>query len=1162
MYLKTIDIYGFKSFANKVKLPLKPGITCIVGPNGCGKSNVADSLKWCIGEMSWKSLRTPSMMDVIFAGTTRRQSLNMAEVSLTFDNESRKLALDFSEVTVTRKIYRSEESEYFINKVQCRLRDIRELFLDTGVGTDGYAIIDQGEVEYVLNATPEERRELFEEAAGVSKYKAKREEALRRLEKVDADLARLADSMVLIDEQIKKLDTEAKRARTRQKYKEELTEAEIAMLAGDLAGFAARACVCEATLAPVNRELSETASAVAALNGEIAAFNLNLTQKQEEARVLGEAVSAVKFEKARLEGAVVNNGRLSEEIFKQTSTLESSEKLNEETIAGVTPRLEEVTNTLANSEASLSSLANDYEKGLAELKKIEEETNAVDASADALERDITAAYQSEVDISGDIAKTGSDTGHYKDNILGLKKESEGLELKRTGLQARLAGLRAGLGAGKNAIETGKADLGKVQAAGNGFAAKLSEIEKRLFDLNADKTGVRSRLDAILSQGEKDSYWVGINNVLNSGIAGIRGTLRHLVTVKKEDRLAVEEAFGRFLDAVVCDTFERAQEAIAYLKHLGKGRCRFIILDRVGAAPSGSWEIPNAVKILEKITCPPEYEALVANLLAGIYSVGGSVTGPFWLSGGVEEVTSNEPYWEEESELKEKIRLLETEEAGLGVEKAENTAGFENSTAEAAAAQEKINALNIEFHRAEVENKNAEDEAGVNAGNIYFTASETAKSEAMLAAAVELLAALNLRYCEARKVCEDKRAELSALSGRKDALHAAYSKNKEEIGARKANLENHRKNLELLRLEINRLERQLSALTAGRERAAAAKTELAERAARCAAETENAKKRLLEVMNELAEKEIIEKQLAEEINALKTDFDRLNTNLKDSKEIQGECEKKKHEIELQINTLKTRIDDLTRRLTEEWNLTVEEAAAKYGAAEVDAERVKFLRKRLENLGAVNMTAPEEHDALVNKYNFMNSQVEDLNKAKSDLRSAIAKINDATRENFRLTYDKVKVHFKQIYGLLFNGGEADLILTVPENILETGVEILAHPPGKKLMSISQLSGGEKALTALALLFSFFCVNPSPFCVMDEADTALDEANIERFVRLLREFSGTTQFIVITHNKRTMEAADVLYGVTMEEPGVSKLISVDLRKASELAAVAGKVKAELNA
>ncbi|OGS66727.1 MAG: hypothetical protein A3J79_02565 [Elusimicrobia bacterium RIFOXYB2_FULL_62_6] len=451
---------------------------------------------------------------------------------------------------------------------------------------------------------------------------------------------------------------------------------------------------------------------------------------------------------------------------------------------------------------------------------------------------------------------------------------------------------------------------------------------------------------------------------------------------------------------------------------------------------------------------------------------------------------------------------------------------------------------------------------MNAGNLNFTASETAKTEATLAAAEGLLSELNGRIDEARRACEAKRAEMAALSGKKDSLHEARSKHKEELGGRKANLENHRKNLELSRGELGRLEEQLAGQAAERERAVAEKAEQAARLARYAAETEEAKKRLLEVMNELAEKEVIGKGMEEEVNALLADLGRLNTNLRDSKDIQTECEKKKIEIDLQLNTLKTRADDVTRRLAEEWNATAEEAAAKYGAIEVDGERVKFLKKRIENMGAVNMTAPEEYDALVNKFNFMNSQVADLNKAKGDLRSAISKINDTTMENFKLTYDKVKVHFKQIYGLLFNGGEADLILTMPDNILETGVEILAHPPGKKLVSISQLSGGEKALTALALLFSFFCVNPSPFCVMDEADAPLDEANVERFVRLLREFCGTTQFIVITHNKRTMEAADVLYGVTMEELGVSKLISVDLKRASALADSGGKSKAELNA
>jgi len=1164
MYLKAIEIYGFKSFANKVKLPLKPGITCIVGPNGCGKSNVVDSLKWCIGEMSWKSLRLPSMMDVVFAGTAKRTQLNMAEVAMTFDNESRKLPLDFSEVTVTRKIYRSEESEYFINKVQCRLKDIREMFMDTGIGTDGYAIIDQGEVEYVLSASPEERRELFEEAAGVSKYKAKREEALRRLEKVDADLARLADASTLIDEQIKKLDAEAKRARTRQKYKEELTAAEVSMMVREISGFNGEIEKENAALAPVVKELSETASAITALEGELAAMNLTLAQKQEEERVLNESIAAIKFDKVRLEGTIVNNGKLSEEVSSRIRTLEDSSARNEEAISAAAPRIEEARTALANNEAGLAGLKNDYESGLAGLAKIDQEMNAVDEASAAGEREITSAYQNEMDISGEIASTGSSIGHYKENILGLKKEIEGLSARRAEIETRLAALKARVAEGESTLNSESASLSETLKARDLAAARLGEIDKRLSELNAEKNGARGRLDAILAQGEKDSYWVGINSVLNSGVAGIRGTLRHLLTVKKEDRLAVDEALGRFMDAVVCDNAERAQDAIAYLKHLGKGRCRFILLDRIGplSAENAAWTVPNAVRIREKITCAPEYEGALNNLLNGVYASEGSVLGSFWVSGGVETVTSNEPYWEEEGDLKEKIRLFEEEESRLGVERTEVSAALDSASSRASGLEERINALTLDLHGARMETENAESEGRINSDNMSFTSVELAKAESTLAESENKLAGLNAGLEDARGVSEGKRAEMAALAGRKDALHAAHSKANEDIGSRKANLDNYQKNLEMLKEEAVRLETQLAARYAEREHSAAHMKDLGERLVRLTSETEESRKRLMEIMNELAEKEILESQLSGELHALRNDYGRLNINLSDSKELNAEGERKRYEIELRINTLKTRNEDSTKRLNEEWNLCLEDAREKFGAVEVDAERIRFLRKRLESMGAVNMTAPEEYEALINRFNFMNSQVEDLNKAKADLRSAISKINETTRDNFKITFDKVQTHFKQIYGLLFNGGEADLILTQPENILETGVEILAHPPGKKLVSISQLSGGEKALTALALLFSFFCVNPSPFCVMDEADAPLDEANVERFVRLLREFSGTTQFIVITHNKRTMEAADVLYGVTMEEMGVSKIISVDLRKASAMTDGAGRAKAQVGA
>ena len=1148
MYLKELEIYGFKSFANKVKLPLKPGITCIVGPNGCGKSNVVDSLKWCIGEMSWKSLRMPSMMDVIFAGTTKRQALNMGEVAMTFDNESRKLPLDFSEVTVTRKIYRSEESEYFINKVQCRLKDIREMFLDTGIGTEGYAIIDQGEVEHVLSATAEERRELFEEAAGVSKYKAKRDEAARKLEKVEIDLNRLADSMVLLDEQIKKLDKEAARARLQQKYKEELTGAEIALLLRDGETFAARSAEAAARLEPIKKELAETAVAITSLEGEIAALNLTLVQKSEDQRVLKEAVSTVKTDKVQAEGRIVAGGNMLTEIASQREGLATSERRNAEKLAVTGPRIEELRAKLSSDEGGLPALQAEYEEAAAALARVAEQMRAADEAADNIAREMNEAYSREMEISNKIAVTGSNIGHFNDAKAGLEKDIEDINSAVTAIEAGIAELKArsaALGA-ELAAENEKAASAETQS--KALAARLGEIDVRQSEIREKKAWNQSRLEAILSQGEHDTYWVGINGVLNSGVAGVKGTLRHLLSIRKEDRVAVDDALGRYLDSVVCETAAAAQEAIDYLKHVGKGRCRFLILEKAPQAPAQEgWTAPGAQRLLEKISTEPQYLPLVTGLLSGVYASGGSVYGSFWVTGGVDEVVSNEPYWEEEGDLKEQIKKLDEESAALETEKVSLLPQLEGARAAADAAEEKAVALNIEFHKNATEAAGAEDGLRIKRESLALSRTELEKAEAGIRQAEADFAALVEGKAAAGAATETKKAEQAALGEKKNALHDDFGRQKEELGGRKANLDNYRQNLEAARAELSRAEGDLTSLMDEQSHFEERRSELAAREERYSGEIASSKARLSELMHDLAEKEIIDRGMEDELNEMRGNLARLAANLRDSRDVSAENDRIRYQIETELATIAARADETAKRMADEWNITPAEAKERYAGVQSDHDRVQFLRRRLAEMGNVNMTAPEEYEALTQRYNFMNSQVEDLNRAKADLRSAINKINDTTRENFKATFDKVSTYFKEIYSLLFNGGEANLILTMPENLLETGVEILAHPPGKKLVSISQLSGGEKALTALALLFSFFRVNPSPFCVMDEADAPLDEANVERFVRLIKEFAPTTQFIVITHNKRTMEAADTLYGVTMEELGVSKLIAVDLKRAT---------------
>ena len=1150
MYLKALEIYGFKSFANKIKMPLKPGITCIVGPNGCGKSNVVDSIKWCIGEMSWKSLRMPSMMDVIFSGTTKRQALSMGEVAMTFDNESRKLPLDFSEVTVTRKIYRSEESEYFINKVQCRLKDIREMFLDTGIGTDGYAIIDQGEVETVLNSSAEQRRELFEEAAGVSKYKAKREEAGRKLEKVDIDLNRLADSMVLLDEQIKKLDKEANKARLQQKYKEELTGAEISLLLREGDAFAARSAEAAARLEPVKKELEEIVVSITALEGEIAALTLTLAQKGEEQRVLKEVTSSVKTDKVQAEGRIVSGEEMLSEIFKQRDGLAVAERRNAEKLAVTAPRIEELHLRLSSNEGGLPALQAEYEGAAAALAGVADQMRAADEAADSMAREMNEAYSREMELSNKIAVTGSNIGHHNDAKAGLEKDINDITFAVSGIEARIEELKArsaALGAGL-AAEKEKAAAAEAQAGT--LTARITEIDARQNDIREKKAWNGSRLEAILAQGEHDTYWVGINGVLNSGVAGIKGTLRHLLTIRKEDRVAVEDSLGRFLDSVVCENSASAQEAIKYLKHIGKGRCRLLILDRAPAVPAQEgFNVPGAQRVMDKLSCDAAYLPLVTGLLSGVYSANGAVHGPFWVTGGVDEVVSNEPYWEEEGDLKEQIKALETETTALEAERAGLLPRLEEARGAANEAEEKARTLTIDFHKNETEVSGADDDLRLKRESLALSQSEMVKADEAVSQAETAFAALMESKAAAGSVTETKKAEQAAIGDRKNALHDDFARQKEELGARKANLDNFRQNLEALKGELSRAEGDLSSLTEEQSHFDGRRAELASRDEHYKAEIATSRVRLSELMHDLAEKEIMDRAMEDELNEMRGDMARLSANLTDNRALSAENEKIRYQIETELATIAARAEETAKRMAEEWNITPAEARERYAGIQSDHERVQFLRRRVADMGNVNMTAPEEYEALTARFNFMNSQVEDLNRAKADLRSAINKINDTTRENFKLTYDKVRTYFKEIYSLLFNGGEADLILTMPDNLLETGVEILARPPGKRPVSISQLSGGEKALTALALLFSFFRVNPSPFCIMDEADAPLDEANVERFVRLIKEFSSMTQFIVITHNKRTMEVADTLYGVTMEELGVSKLISVDLKRATTM-------------
>ena len=1078
MYLKALEIIGFKSFADKVRLNFEPGVSCIVGPNGCGKSNVIDSVRWAIGEMSWKSLRSSSMVDIIFNGTRKRPPLNMAQVNMVFDNSSRKLPVAFNEVTVSRKIYRSGESEYFLNRVQCRLKDIREMFLDTGIGGEGYAIIDQGSVNQLLESTPEQRREMFEEVAGVSKYKAKREEAVRKLERVDMDIARLSDTLALIAEQIKKLDSEARKARLYQKYREELKESEIALSLENIKSHEEQIQTAAKELEPILKEIEDSNNTVSALEGQVAALDLNLTHKQKELSQFGENISSAKYQIGLLEGAI--------------------------------------------NEQALKAAQNDVERAVAAASEVS---------------------QKQLELSGKIALEESSCAHEDENLINLERNLQTQLQRAQVLKEEIEKFADSLSQKQNLVSQVKEGQLKAENALSELNAERQSLNDKLNNLKGKRASLNAKMQMIQTQGKNDPYWVGTKLVEESGIAGIKGTLRKQLKFKEEDSLAVEESFGKFMDSVLAEDFDSVKQAVSLLKQNGKARCRFIILSRVPQSREGT-SVLSGSAVGGLLQYPAELEGLIKYVTASYSAVESEVGDGFWVSGGAAGVKSPEAYWGEEETVKKELKQIDAEEK-------EFSDSLQKVNEQAAETEQTLRALRAKYQEESISLNSLNNDINLHKRSLTEaeqSCQQIGKSKEEISSRVAQRRArtgeLKVQLTELTGKYEEAKGNIQTLREKRESLE-------KEEQTLKAEIEQANAKLYEAKIKKNNLDLDLRTATSEEQSLRQAQNKRSENVAKATerikvleGEKLSSQAKLAAQRDSLAALEVAENKMRGDLNLIKTEFDEKSTALNKRKARINELTLKAHDLENALGNHRRQKTAIINNLLESWNITPQEAQMKWGEVKVDYERVKMMRKRIENMGAVNMTAPEEYDALTQRNDFLKKQIEDLGNAKRDLKAAINKINATTKENFKYTFDQVRTHFKSIYQTLFVGGEAELTLTDPENLLETGVEITVQPPGKKLLNISALSGGEKALTAVSLLFAFFTHNPSPFCILDEADAPLDEANVERFTNLIKEFSSKTQFIVVTHNKRTMEAAQMLYGVTMEESGVSKVLSLNLK------------------
>ncbi|OGR79453.1 MAG: chromosome segregation protein SMC [Elusimicrobia bacterium RIFCSPLOWO2_02_FULL_39_32] len=1162
MQLKTIEMVGFKSFANKTVIDFKEGITAVVGPNGCGKSNIVDAFRWCLGEMSAKSLRSKQMLDVVFAGSTGKAPMNLAEVTLTFDNTHHLLPIDFTEVEVTRKLFRSGESEYFLNQTQCRLKDIRDLFLDTGIG-EGYSILAQGEVDFVINAKAEERRELFEEAAGISKYKVRREEALRKLEKVELDLSRLNDILFLIKEQMDSLEAAAKKAQNFQKIKEELKNKEVSFILNQCQTLEQEILSKQNKSDEFRKEIEQTTT-----NSDLAEAEWTqnrLIQDGIEKELYDNNSTILKLDKEMYSAdqQLKNSLEREQELLQKEKKLEEQIQQNQNELSHVQEKLKTSETELNEFESKESLLKESFLIEKNQWQSKEDERKKLESSKKEILEMLFQLNMETTELKNELNKLSSLSSHKELEVLSNQKELDKCSTEETKLSSELK-------EAENAVKiltSKEEELFQEQASlEKNFNLLQTEQEKEqeLYQTLEKKIIQLEAQSKILTETFLNHpYKKGTEAILKKGFPGLKGVVGLLLKVSKNSAQWIEALLGNKLNFLVFERLEDAEAALNWIKENRMGRACCFILEKIPTINLPHLQsLPNANSLLQFVQCDPELNPLKNYLLGSAFLRGNTLYDRALIDGGsdsiLSEAESQESIPSHSSSLsqnqfklkedlnQESVQLkLEIETSGKRCQELEGSLkksredlnqkglALEKSRLEKKHFQEIFDSKNeqwkllsreLEWLKEQIQsNQNAAHETKekinvieekINKGNLVLKDHEQKR--------MELDCSIEAKKEEEHSFqLKSKEAEI-----RLENFLENLTKKKEVFQGWRAHFEEYQKNIETAKLEIKEGQSQLKNCQLRQKESSQKVIELEAEKEKISSGAEN-------LLNKKREMEESNLKIQESLHALRETHKTLSELL--------------HQIELNLRTLEAEKNNHLNRLQETYALNFEQAKENFSLQEtISVEEVDRLKKKVESLSnSVNLEAPEQYKNLQDRFSFLNTQIQDLLKAKEDLRGAIFEINRTTKDQFKQTYLKVRENFQEVYSQLFVGGVADLLLTDESNILESGVEIVAQPAGKKLQNIALLSGGEKTLTAIALLFAFFMVKPSPICILDEVDAPLDPANVTRYLNLVNHFSDKTQFMAVTHNPKTMEAADILYGVTMEESGISKILSVKLQK-----------------
>lgn len=1173
MRLKSLEIKGFKSFADKTVINFDEGVTGIIGPNGCGKSNIIDSIRWVIGEHKISNLRSENLESLVFNGSKTRSASGLAEVSLTFENTKNLLPTEFNTVTISRKYYKSGESEYRLNDVSCRLKDIHNLFLDTGVSNDSYAIIELGMVDDIIKDKDNSRRKMLEQAAGISIYKTRKKEAKLKLDATEQDLARIEDLLFELNNQLKTLESQAKKAEKYYEIKKEYKEVSVELAKAALEGFnITYKALNEQTETETDKRIQLEASIAqmeAGLEGEKVGFIEKERELQSLQHTFNDLLNDLRGKESEKSLSAQRLQYLKEKESGIKDFLEKSEgqlKGIEEGIAFTSLQIQDEENVLNELQGKLDELKNNVE----DKRRVFDEKRS---HVDELRRENQAIQRNQFEAEKKVAVADTSIANLQRSIYQLKDEQQQrnelirqLEAEKQQKEHELGNKREELANLQQQHEFTKEQILQTQQIMETLRNQLAEENRKLDSKKNEHGLLKSLIDSM--EGYPESVKFLHNNTNWNHTAPI---LSDIIYCKEEYRTAIENLLEQYLNFYVVENLREGLQAVQLLHESQKGKANFFLLDKFdgfnGDNSLASLQIPNAIPALEVVEIDPKYRNLAKYLLGNVFIAnneealntdadaiiveksGKFYKGKYSLTGGSIGLFEGKKLGRVKNLEKLEEEILEQERVVLDLKSTiqirhNEVIGYNEQLKENAIKQteQEINQLTNQVYALQnkMENLNLMENNAVQ--RLQDLEGQLEQNHDAIAAEREELDKLNTQLEELSERIGLVEQDYSTAEQEYNFANAAFNENNLSYTRQQSKLAALKQELDFKTNQLNDLRTQIESNS----------SQLTEAAANIVESQTTLESLEATLVGLLQNKEAEERRLNEADQAYYNMRNALGEKESELRHLVKEKEIVEHlltEIKDKLNELKLQLAGMKERLSVEFKVDLEQVLDEARTTDTPQEELQAavdrMKKRLENMGEVNPTAIEAFTEMKKRYEFILDQKNDLVSAKESLMQTIQEVEATANQQFLDTFNQVRENFQKVFKALFTEEDtADMVLENPENLAETGIDIVAKPKGKRPSSITQLSGGEKTLTATALLFAIYLIKPAPFCILDEVDAPLDDANVGKFTNMIRKFSENSQFIIVTHNKQTMGSVDVIYGVTMQEAGVSKLVPVDFR------------------